>query len=111
MRERYVTFNFVSDANDFSLFQTEKLGQRVILFVHFREVIFGFLKFITAEKNEMEVPKKILHIPKNSLINKWSVVKDVIQEVTSFEPEDTDYWGKAFKAMECVKLYTDSVTC
>ena len=39
------------------------------------------------------------------------MMKDVIEKVSSFEPSDCDYWDKALKAIECMKLYTDSTTC
>ena len=59
----------------------------------------------------MEVPKKLLNIPKNGFLYKWStMMKDVIEKVSSFEPSDCDYWDKALKAIECMKLYTDSTT-
>ena len=38
-------------------------------------------------------------------------MKDVIEKVSSFEPSDCDYWEKELKAIECMKLYTDSTTC
>ena len=47
----------------------------------------------------MEVPKKL------------SMMKDVLEKVSSFEPSDCDYCDKALKAIECMKLYTESTTC
>ena len=83
--------NFVSDANEFSLYQIDKLGRKG--------------KVSTADKNGMEVPKKLLNIAKNEFIYKWFMMKDVIEKVSSFEPSDCDYWDKALKAIECMKLY------
>ena len=39
MKKLYVNFNSVSDANEFSLYQIDKLWRKVILFLHFCELI------------------------------------------------------------------------
>ena len=65
---------------DLTMFLTDILGQKVVQFLHFREVesTFGYLELVSAEKNGFEVHKNIFDLQKNILIHKWSQLSNII---------------------------------
>ena len=83
-------FRFVSDVPDLTMFRTDKMGREV-------DSPFGFLKFVSAEHIGMEVPKQILGLPRNSLVSKWSIMKDIVEKVSMYQPSNDDYLQKTIK--------------
>ena len=58
IKKCFPLFYFVNDGVDSTMFRTDKMGREVLVFIHFSEVVspVGFFKFVTAERNGMEVP-------------------------------------------------------
>ena len=72
------------------------LDKNVIIYLRFQEVDspVGFLKVCTVEKDGMEVSKKSIGIPKNSLIHKWSQLGKLVEVIYQYEPTNEDIWKK-----------------
>ena len=58
----------------------------------------------------MEVPKQTLNIPRSSLVHKWSMVKDIVNNVSLYEPSNDDYLQKALKSLNSMETLLDSLT-
>ena len=101
----------MNDGADLTLFRTDKMGREIVVFIHFREVVspFGFLKLVTAEHNGMEVPKQFMYIPRNSLVHKWSMVKEIVDKLM-YEPSNEDYFHKATQSITSMDSLFDSST-
>ena len=92
----------MNDGVDLTMFHTDKIGREVLGFIHFSEVLspVGFIKFVTAERNGMEVPKQTLNIPRSSLVHKWLL----------YEQSNDDYLQKALKSLNSMETLLDSST-
>lgn len=77
--KKYLT---IRNEDDFTIFQTDELGTKVVKFLHFRQVLstFGFLKLVDVQKNGFDVPKVLLDIQKNHYIHKWSKLKFILYQ-------------------------------
>ena len=86
--------NFLVNQKDkhVSLFMTDDLGSKVVLYLLFRKVDspFGFIQLIRAEKNGIEVPKSKFDLQKNSLLHKWSQVSNILSVINSHEPSTSE---------------------
>ena len=58
----------------------------------------------------MEVPKQTLNIPRSSLLHKWSMVKDIVNNVSLYEPSNDDYLQKALKSLNSMETLLDCST-
>ena len=105
-------FSFSRDGQDFTMYRTNRIGQKVVVFIHFRKVEpkFGVLKYITAEHNGMEVPKQTLGVPRNSLLQKWSMVGEIVDKVTMYKPSNEDYLQKALESIKYIENLLDTAT-
>ena len=85
---------------------TNDLGSQVILFIHFKKLDspFGFLQLFKAEKHGMDVPKYKFDLQKNSLLHKWTQVRNIITVMNLHEASTQDLLSKLIK--EC-KQVTD----
>ena len=75
------------------------MGQKVKQFIRFQKVKshFGFLLLERVEKDGSEIPKKNFNLQKNSLISKWSQIRDIVSVTNSYEPTNEDYLGRVLK--------------
>ena len=110
IKRYFPLFSFVNDGADLTLFRTDKMGREIVVFIHFQEVVspFGFLKLVTAERNGMEVPKQFMNIPRNSLVYKWSMVKEIVDKLFMYEPSNEDYFHKSTKSITSMDSLFDS---
>ena len=92
-------FNVIEKENEVSVFMTNLVGSKVILFLKFTKVqsSFGFLHLKRAEKNGIPIGKSIFELQKNSLLHKWSQVKNIIETLKCHEPSRTDRIKKLIK--------------
>ena len=76
-------------------------GQGSSCFYPFFEVEsrFGFLKFVSAGHIGMEVPKQILGEPRSSLVLKRSMVREIVDKVSMYQPSNDDYLQKALNSI------------
>ena len=93
MKKRYKNFTFVKNGDDFSMFRTDEMGRRVIFFLLFSKISSpcGFLKLVVAESNGLEVSKQYLGVPRNSLVQKWTLLDDIVKKLRQYEPSNYDY--------------------
>ena len=95
IRTRYSNFNVISghDGTDIYLSRTDAKGQKVTRFLHFRSISshFGFLYFVTGEKDGTAVPKGKFSLQKNSLLSRWTQVDDIVSVVDNYENINNDY--------------------
>ena len=77
----------ISNESEITIYKTDDLGKTVMFFFHFKKVDspIGFLKVVSVEKEGIEIQKKILGIPKNSLIHRWSQLTDIVNKTFTFE--------------------------
>ena len=100
----YPRFTFRNiETNEITLFQTNRFGKRIIFFAHFQEVRspFGFLKIVSIEKNGIEVPKKSVGVPKNSLVHRWSQISDIFENSFKYEPTSKEILDRVTNVMDC----------
>ena len=79
--------------DDITISVTDKLGKKVLQFLHFKHVQspFGFLFLEQVEKYGYEIPKKLFNLQKNSLISRWSQTDEILAVTRKFEPSNEDY--------------------
>ena len=106
IQTRYPLFKVYREEDNFYISQTDKIGQKVVLFMHFKyvESCFGFLFLNVVEKYGIEVSKKLFPLQKNSLISRWSQIKSIINIIDQHEFESSDYMEVA---LEYMNLMTD----
>ena len=71
--------NFIlSKMKMISLFMTDNIGSKVVLFLNFKSIIspFGFLQLHCAEKDGMTVPKNTFDLQKNNVLHKYHIGND-----------------------------------
>ena len=93
IQKKFKSFTVYRENNDFYMSKTNKTGQKVILFYHFKHVdsIFGPVFLNNVEKDGMPVSKKLLPLQKNSYISLWSQVKALITSVDQHVFQISDY--------------------
>ena len=91
------------------MYKTDDLGKTVVFFLHFEEVSspIGFLKLVTLEKDGIAVPKRIIGVPKNSLVHRWSQLAN-INAAYKYEPTNADIWNKASNVLRDLDTLKDS---
>ena len=106
IEKRYKDYNVIIDQENVYLSLTDKIGQKVLQFIHFKKITskFGFLFLERAERNGVQVAKRLFPLQKNSLISKWTQVAQILSVVTSYEPSNEDLLSNA---LESLKLMTD----
>ena len=90
-------FHVIKNGNDeLTLSMTNDLGSQVILFIHFKKVDspIGFLQLFKAEKHGMDVPKHKFDLQKNSLLHKWTQVRNIITVMNLHEASTQDLLSK-----------------
>ena len=58
----------------------------------------------------MEIPIQTPNIARSSLVHKWSIVKDIVNNVSLCEPSNDDYLQKALKSLNSMETLLDSST-
>ena len=111
VKKRYPLFSFSRNGQDFTMYRTDRIGQKVV-FIHFRKVKskFGVLKYVTAEHNEMEVLKQTLGVPRNRLLQKWSMVCEIVDKGMMYKPSNEDYLQKALESIQYMENLLDTTT-
>ena len=91
---RYPNFNIIPDegGTDIYLSRTDVRGQKVTRFLHFRSITshFGFLYFVTGEKDGTPVPKGKFSLQKNSLVSRWTQMDDIVSVIDNYEIKNDD---------------------
>ena len=88
---------------EFTAFKTDMLGKKVIFFVHFQQEFHspvGFLKLVCIEKNGLEIPKKSVDVPKNSLVHRWSQISSIFNSAFKYQSTNKDIFQKVSSLME-----------
>ena len=65
MNKHFPCFYFNTHDGELTMFKTDTLGKKVIIFIHFKEVVspVGCLKLVSAEKCGVEIIKKDIGLP------------------------------------------------
>ena len=97
--------------NQISLFMTDDLGSKVVLYLLFRKVDspFGYFQLVRAEKNEIEVPKSKFNLQKNSLLYKWSQVSNILSVISNYEPSPSNRLRKFISECNGISELADSL--
>ena len=98
---RHKLYRVIRDGDNLYLSLTDQIGQKVLQFVHFKKVVsdFGFLFLEKAEKTGVQLPKKLFPLQKNSLLSKWSQVREILNIVTSYEVSNDDLLNHALESL------------
>ena len=108
--KRHAVYRVIRDGDDLYLSLTDLIGQKVLQFVHFRKVVsdFGFLFLERAERNGVQLPKKLFPLQKNSLLSKWSQVSEIMKIITSYEFSNDDLLNHALESLNQMTDFHDS---
>ena len=92
IKKRYKQYSIVQEESDLYLSLTDRIGQHVVHFFHFRKVSssFGFLHLVNVEKYGFKVNKTLLPLQKNGLLSRWSQLEKIISLTNTFEPANED---------------------
>lgn len=112
IKKKYKQYSFVMREREISMFQTDLFGRKVVFFMQFSEVTSpcGFLKLVVAESNGIEVSKQELGVARNSLIQKWTDLADVIKKLREYKLTDHDYSQKALEYLNSMENYLEEPT-
>ena len=104
-------FNDIN-TKEMTMYKTDNLGKSVLYFIQFQEVIspIGFLKVVSVEKNGIEVPKRCLGIPRNSLIHRWTQIEEMLSHLYKYDHQNQDIWTAASKILLELKGFEESLT-
>ena len=88
--------------NDLYMSMTDPKGRKVVRYFHFRHIdsYFGFLYFVTAEKNGISLPKSKFSLQKNSLISKWTQVDAILSVTDNYETDNNDHLKKVLELLD-----------
>ena len=106
IKRRYKQYPVVLEEDDMYLSLTDRIGQHVVNFLHFRKVSssFGFLYLVNIEKFGFKINKSQLSFHKNSLLSRWSQLDEIVTFMNIFEPSNEDI---LLKEIETLKSTSD----
>ena len=108
---RYRQFNVIcNDTEDLYMSRTDPTGRRVLMFLHFRQIVspFGFLYLVGVDKSETPLSKSLFSLQKNSLVSKWSQIDDIIHKIKHYEPSNDDHLQKVLESLDKMTDLHDS---
>ena len=105
-------FNFIKSENEVSVLMTNVIGSRIIQFFHFTKVEspFGFLHLKHVEKNGIPIGKNVFDLQKNSLLHKWSQVRNIVSTLKCYESSTTDKIKKVIENCKELSELVDNPT-
>ena len=106
VKRRYKEYSVVQEGDGLYLSLTNRIGQHVVNFLHFRKVpsFFGFLYLVNIEKLGFKINKSQLFLQKNSLLSRWSQLDKIVTFMNTFEPNNENI---LLKAIETLKSTSD----
>ena len=51
---------------------------------------------------------KFRGVPRNRLLQKWSMVREIVDKVTMYKPSNEDYLQKALESIQCMENLLDT---
>ena len=109
--KKFQGFSFRNiSTKEVTMYKTDDLGKTVVFFLHFEEVSspIEFLKLVTLAKDGIAVPKRIVGVPKNSLVHQWSQLANMINAAYKYEATNADIWNKASNVLRDLDTLKDS---
>ena len=109
--KRYPHWNIKNDRDDVYMSMLNDTASKVSQFLWFRRVEspFGFLYLVRVEKNGYEIPKHHFSLNKNSRLNTWSQLSDVLNVISQHAANNEDHLSKALEELNCMEdLHTSS---
>ena len=93
--KKFQEFAYKTFEEELTLFRTDPLRKKLRKGAcsPFKEIdtLFGFLKVQVAEKDGIEVSKRDIGVPKNSLLYRWSQLCNIRNKVYSYEHSNDKY--------------------
>ena len=107
---RFKNFSITRNGVNISMFCLNENSSKVVQFISFREVNskFGFLQLVKVCKNGYEIQKHNFQLQKNSLLNRWSQVDDIISVIQVHQASNKDHLDTALKELCLMHDYQDT---
>ena len=105
-------YNFIHTNDDLTAYMTDKMGRKIIHYMHFRNVQtdFGFIKIMSIEKDGFEVNNNVFEIQKNGYIHKWSELQKIVDILIKHNNPSEAHFKKAVQELDLCEEFIDSPT-